>query len=360
MRLISAMAPYISIFKPIAVFFLLTAIGFPANATEVAFFDGEFAQADWTLVERHFLTAGTEIRRFPIDGNPDAFLSVENRGGHRDSTTNSFYFKVGATYHPAIQGEILQIDYSEDSRFLANSGLTNSRIQAFSLGILQSGETYFVPNDGSEHLTNPTSEWTTTPLTFRNANEFWSVDSNGVVDVNAHPDFSATGEEIQLGFYRGNSAGGSTSYSIDSAIDNWSVTITTVAVPEPSVLGLLGFASLATLLRRVRRRTLPRLPHSSANLWHFLLPIAVFCPCCFSNQTCEAAVVTVINPSFEDAPLSPGQFTVLGGGLDGFGWVTQVPGRVAGAQRLSVPGQYDAIPDGVNVAIHAVLISAST
>lgn len=234
-------------------FGMLFVVGPVSNAADVTFFDGDFAASEWTLVERHYLAADTEIRRFVIGGNPDVFLSVENTGGHRDSQTHAFYFKDGATYDPAVLGAISQIDYSEDSRFLSNQGFTDSRVQAFSLGIRQTGATYFVPNRGSSHLTNSTTEWITTPLSYLSAEEFWLVDEVGNVDVNMHPDFSVTGDEIQFGFFRGNSAGGSTSYSIESAIDNWTVSVQTTAVPEPSSVFALVSACGAVFLRRKKR-----------------------------------------------------------------------------------------------------------
>ncbi|MEO1528976.1 MAG: PEP-CTERM sorting domain-containing protein [Planctomycetota bacterium] len=222
------------------------------SAAEVTFFDGDFEDAEWTLVERHFLSAGTEIRRFTTGGNPDAYLSIANRGNDRASQTQAFYFKNDALFDPGTQGAISQINYAEDSRFITNGGFTNSRIQAFSLGVRQAGLTYFIPN-GGDGITHDGTDWDTKPLTILDSDEFWLANADGSIDVNSHPDFSVNGDEIQFGFFRANSAGGSPSYVIESAIDNWSVAVQTTAVPEPSSIAVISSVVATCVLRRRKR-----------------------------------------------------------------------------------------------------------
>jgi len=84
--------------------------------------------------------------------------------------------------------------------------------------------------------------WDTLTMTGLTAAHFrtWS-------NVNAHPDFSASGAPILLGFATGNDNGGST-LSRAAGFDNWSMTVT--QVPEPSTAVLLGIVGLGLLVRR--------------------------------------------------------------------------------------------------------------
>lgn len=127
-----------------------------------------------------------------------------------------FCFKRGSAYSPTSDGMIFLINYSEDS--ILESGGGNGQYSA--PAIRQNGKLYtLVPGAGA--FTTPEATWTTHTLTGLRQNDFRTLES-----ASDHPDFSAAGGRMDLGFMRLHSVpAGSPGSSRRVGIDNWQLTL---------------------------------------------------------------------------------------------------------------------------------------
>ncbi len=248
----------------------------PARAT--TFSDSEFNAADWEVVTKTLGSGGsTSASQKSAGGNPGAYREViieVKVDGEEASKVFGFHRKIGATYNPAVQGPIHLIEYSEDAVSLecssSNASVTFSCGQGTGLALQQNGKIYIsdaaftnffgegcdTEESGTprESLTRCMRIWkhiggrdafgNPRPLRVTNPLDMQLLDFSGpflLTDPTQHPDFSASGSEIQFGFFRMN--GFPTSQRprtftarTTAGIDNWSVAINPVpAIPIQSV-----------------------------------------------------------------------------------------------------------------------------
>ena len=196
----------------------------PVSSTSVAnkvhFSDSTFKDADWQL---EIVTSGNggtvaasqsnapgEVGSFRVITN-----TVDQAYGGVNSNIFGLHWRVGATYNPQAQGAIAAIHYSEDAILIQGFG----EGQAAGLALRQNQQVYLPVS----RLITPKFNWSPKELRNLQAQDFVAIGT-----TNRHPDFSAAGAPIQLGFFRANTTTNKP-YSITSGIDNWSVSISSTA-----------------------------------------------------------------------------------------------------------------------------------
>lgn len=219
----------------------------------VIFNDGTFNNSDWSLtVVTNATGTGSTAQglQVPTGGNPNEYRRVRHQlvvtGPPFNGAVHSLHLNNNAFYTPSTQGAISYIDYSEDSINFVPDTIVPGNGQGAGLLIRQSGKYYRQNNPLLIMPYSGYSTWTANPAPGLLAADFFEVTPLGTVLSTSHPDFSATGSIMQLGFYRGNSGNGG--YDTDCGIDNWHVNI----VPEPASVGLLALGGLLFLNRRRR------------------------------------------------------------------------------------------------------------
>jgi hypothetical protein len=202
------------------------------RAAVVTVTDGTFAPGDWEIAFWTFRSSGGAL----AGGN--AQLSQASEGDPSPSgrveltlpaaptltetaSTFSVGFRKGFTYDPMTQGSIATFDYEEDARILVAPVLTG-------LAVRQGGELYFAQ---AEVVTS--EEWTRVVRKAIIQTNFEHLTPNGVVQ-GEYPDFSASGEPIEVGFLRANSTGQGrpTGYLNPALIDNWLVRVNPVCTEQ--------------------------------------------------------------------------------------------------------------------------------
>jgi hypothetical protein len=197
-----------------------------ARAGTVVFTDGTFDDADWS-VEVFFLegNGGTfTAQQIEAGGLPDSYREIGLTVNEGSTLSGIALFSrcKNATYDPAVYGAIAEISYHEDSRCLDTSEACGQR---GGIALKQSGRIFV-----NGHHVTPGYAWAPFDVSGQTAADFHRLDSPG----SPQPDFSATGEPIEFGFFRGNwNALGERSYSTLTGTDNWTVTVTTA---QPTAL----------------------------------------------------------------------------------------------------------------------------
>ena len=158
--------------------------------------DQNFDDGQWEDVVQQFGAGGSGGGgRLTYQGQQGAFyrqvtITVNDAGGSAAQVA-VFSFKQGAVYFPTTDGAIVSIDYSESS---INQAGGNGQYSA--PAIRQNGKLYtLVP--GGKAFTTPDAVWTNHSLTGLTQNDFQTIASAA-----DHPDFSANGARIEVGFMR--------------------------------------------------------------------------------------------------------------------------------------------------------------
>lgn len=221
------------------------------SAATVVISDGTFTPAMWTDEVRFDVglsSASTVIVQQSSGGNPGFFRQTSYTLAHSGVQTygavyvlNAFH---GQTYTPSLQGAISSLAYSEDRTRL--SATWSPSLVGSAPGVWQNGKFYVGPGSNFGPADN---NWQTLSLTGLKATDFVELSGLGSV-AGSHPDFSASGSELVFGYARANST--SFSASISQGIDNWSFTLDTSPVPEPSrsILLLVGLSVCGMRRRR--------------------------------------------------------------------------------------------------------------
>jgi hypothetical protein len=218
----------------------------PAAAVTVS--DGTFLDANWNLTQFQGGTGGSVAAgQMLVGGNPGAFRNVTDTltgGGVGIVLGASIYTPF--TYSPIASGAIASLNYNEDA---ACTGGCFGQGQSTGPALLQGGKFYILGS--SSVITGPSAAWAPHPLPGLTALDFGlvNVTANTIVDNTQHPDFSASGAPIQVGFFRANGTGaGGGGYTLAAGIDNWQITIVSAApavVAQVPTLGTMEIALLA-------------------------------------------------------------------------------------------------------------------
>lgn len=187
----------------------------------VTFFDGDLNHADLEVSTMQLGNGGSySFSQSPTGGNPGAFgqfgVTANSSPPHGQSAVLLFARRIEAVYDTASRGGLFSIDYSASERIEASGGPVTG------LGLRQGGR-LFVAMYQPETLVG----WKTNRLSNFSAVDFNEVQLRGpydFTDEGSHPDFSATGAPLEMGFivlvYSGIDTGGvGTPYEID----NWRV-----------------------------------------------------------------------------------------------------------------------------------------
>jgi hypothetical protein len=183
--------------------------------------DGVFDDGEWETEVQAFGAGGSgggSHVRFNGQEGADyrrINISVNSAGSGSGAQVAVFSFKRGTGYFPTSDGAILTIDYSEDSILLTGAGNGQYSAPAFR----QNGKLYtLVPGAGA--FPTPERAWTPHTVTRLTQNDFRTIASPA-----DHPDFSARGTRIDVGFVRIVTvpAGGGADNQV-GGIDNWRIT----------------------------------------------------------------------------------------------------------------------------------------
>lgn len=195
------------------------------------FCDSDFSNSDWTatkIIDTSTPPGSFTSSQNTAGGNPVNFRSTQ----HTYNTPGGVVLIVIAhlrpayTYSPSVCGKILSIDTQWD---LVNTSSLNGNV-AYRLLLYQSGAYYSGPID---QISN-TGIWVNFSHTALVPSDFTKVAGNAGAPPN--PDFSCTGDVIQLGFLSANSTPTNSpagTFVTNSGVDNWCVTVHAEACSGP-------------------------------------------------------------------------------------------------------------------------------
>jgi hypothetical protein len=188
----------------------------------IVFADARFLDASWTMVVIGGGNGGTgSAVQVQTDGDPGEARQISHHVNAAASGAISevftFHLFQDMTYDPASQGAIQSIDFAEDLRFPTTRG------QGSGLALRQNEKVYYaIP---SYTLPAESIAWMHRVVLGIVASDFVLLKSDGN-QVAEHPDFSAAGMPIEVGFVRANSTNvGGAAYDRIGYIDNWWVNI---------------------------------------------------------------------------------------------------------------------------------------
>jgi len=202
-------------------------LSLPAAAQTVS--DSTFLDANWALTQFTAGNAGSSTATQMLSGgNPGAFRNVTDVLTAAPPGLNTIVLSTSIytpfTYDPAVSGAIGSLSYSEDA---ACTGGCFGQGQSTGPALSQGGNLYILSS--STVITGPALTWAPHVLSGLTAVDFGLVNvtaAGSIFDNTQHPNFSAGGAPIQVGFFRANgtsvSGGG---YTLSAGIDNWQVTI---------------------------------------------------------------------------------------------------------------------------------------
>lgn len=141
-------------------------------------------------------------------------VTITPNGANGSVAVFSIYIASGAQYFPSSSGAIFSVDYSEDSILFSGGG--NGQYSA--PAIRQNGK-YYTLVPGGKAFATPDANWTHHALSGLTQSDFRTLAS-----ASDHPDFSASGSRIEVGFMRIVPTGNSGA-KVVGGIDNWQLTL---------------------------------------------------------------------------------------------------------------------------------------
>lgn len=213
---------------------------------QVSVTDGTFTNADWTLTVFPGGNGGTVTASQATIG-PNFIRSVSDTVNGTPSLILGTHIYTPFTYNPGVSGPITALSYSESAICLAGCF---GQGQSTGPAILQGGNLYVYTGfliTGSSLSFHPLS------LSGLTSADFAKVLVTGTTyfDNTQNPNFSSAGAPIQFGFFRANSSGPSSGYTLVAGIDDWQVTFsagsTAAGVPTLSPFSMGGLALLLAL-----------------------------------------------------------------------------------------------------------------
>ena len=171
-------------------------------------------------------------------GNPGSALQISSSLSGGSAVTSRFIAFNGFTYDPGVSGAVDSFDYSVDTLRVAGA-------HGWGLGFKQDGFVYRL------NITSGSSSFQTFSGTGIDAGSLINA-LNGSVGPGL--DFSATGSEIEMGFYFFSGNGGASFRSDTTLYDNWTITLNQaeVAVPAPGAAAIfvIGLAGMGVARKR--------------------------------------------------------------------------------------------------------------
>ena len=204
----------------------ISCVALAASSTAGMFFDGDFNDTEWTVVNVVGPAGGQTGAQVLTGGNPDMFRSIST---NTNSVTQTAHVRSAWTYDPGM-GAVQAIEWSVDFRNINSFG----QGQGYGLMIMQNGVHYF----GDSSITGSTSfEWQTHSSSPLINTQFVRIDGSA-----GNPNFSSG--VMTFGLYTGNDGGN----GITVGYDNLSINF----VPEPSSLIVCGLGIALLAMRRRR------------------------------------------------------------------------------------------------------------
>jgi len=188
------------------------------------FHDETFNDSDWSDLIIYQVGSGSYVAaQQSTGGNPGYYRRLTHNVPPYGSIITG-HLASGATYNPAVLGGIGDIDGSIDIKLIDGGDCFTV---AYALMIKQEDSYY----SGPVVLTTITPEieiWVNHTFSGLISLDFYRVSGPGP----DHPNFTASGSVIQVGYRAGNSTAGGATTTI-SGIDNWSVTLNEETPSEP-------------------------------------------------------------------------------------------------------------------------------
>ncbi len=197
----------------------------------IHFEEHDFGPGSITVIQGGWgIPGGALLVGVPSGGNPDAAGDVNitvapgNPGPlyPNGSTTFGVFLRNTWSLDPAALGGITSLSYSLDSRFVASSIGGGCQCSGESFMLRQGARLY----TADAHATSVA--WGTRAVTGLVATSFNEVLFGNPIffDTSSHPNFSATGAPLSIGFSRGNSNSppGFAGYNLSTRADNLLVT----------------------------------------------------------------------------------------------------------------------------------------
>ncbi|WP_269539990.1 PEP-CTERM sorting domain-containing protein [Cerasicoccus fimbriatus] len=234
----------------------MTGAAVSASAFTTVFSDGDFDPIWNTVMPTNGTTTdpdagggGSQTTSVSATGgNPGAFLDILLNIGSSNRIVGTFSWRDDFTIDPAAVGGITNISYSFDAKRGASNNPGNA--QAFGMAIEQNGIHYYSYNANS--LTD-WNNYSDSDFTIGELAVYPGEQDEAAAGGFETPDFSASGAPITFGYMRLNSTVGAAAF-IHGFMDNYSVTVDHVLVPEPSTYALaLGAVMLVGVVVRRRR-----------------------------------------------------------------------------------------------------------
>jgi MYXO-CTERM domain-containing protein len=218
-----------------------------ASASVVTFSDTNFNNSDWTASV--FYTAGAggstvDNAQSATGGNPGAYRYIKLTNNASTGVKAAYYVfnKNNAGTLTPSTGPILSIDYSESESWYSKTVAGNPAPETGPA--LMQGAKVFIYKGLVADTWTPT--WAAKSKTGLVATDFTCLTDG------THPDFTTSGGQITVGYFRGltSPATNSPIITLGAAMDNWNMVATTGNAPEPAAMTLLVLGGLALVNRR--------------------------------------------------------------------------------------------------------------
>ncbi len=231
-------------------------------ANVIVFSDGNF-NTGWsstTITDQNTTGTTTYVTTNPSTGGAPNFFRQETHTAVRDSGAPSLAalhfgnFNSAANYNPSAAGAITSLSFSYDLLHIADTipGLQQI-IVGYGLLAEQNGRYYRAYFGDFGPVGSSWTSFSHLGLTNSSFHEIFNSGAYPHFNSSSNPDFSATGSNIRFGYVVANGFSGSVNGN--TGIDNWNVTITNNAVPEPATFAFAGagLLGIACLRRRPQR-----------------------------------------------------------------------------------------------------------
>lgn len=226
------------------------------------FSDGDFQDSSWVgSIARDTTSAGASFTsgQQPAGGNPGAYRQTSHVWMGPGAIWVSHVFQP-ASHDPSTDGPLESVSYSWDFEWIhPPSALCGCGAIAFEPLVRQGGMDFIGPFDQVLFASDPSNTWLSFEFESLQASDFRFLDpALGPVE-GVHPDFETTGAPLTFGYVTINGVSSGEAASTLGGVDNWSVTVTSIApVPALSLAAVLvltlGLAAGALRKLRLDRR----------------------------------------------------------------------------------------------------------